>query len=178
MPPAGAGSPHSLLAAVTAVLTVACVGAENSASLVQVGPPPWSTIAPLILKQSESVPESPLSVRSAWIQDWIVMAPGWSCCGALLAAPAVLIWNNVNGTSTVTADAASTAPMALFLILGSYGSGSDLSPDATCLGTSCSRNVPGRCGRLRPVEPHLQHPGHTLRPWENRKRVTDRGGST
>src|ERR1035441_8367803 len=77
-PPAGTWSEHSWLAAATPPLVIV-LGAWYEASSVPGGPPPWSVIAPVILKQSQTVADITFSLGTAYSQDWIVMPPGWSC---------------------------------------------------------------------------------------------------
>ena len=110
--------------------------------MVQVGPPPSSVIAPVILKQSQMVADITFSLGTAYSQDWIVMAPGWLCWCTLLAALAVTC-NSVNGTRTVTAVAPNAAPTVLFFTFGSLCSGSALPPTPDVLGTPCYRTVTG-----------------------------------
>ena len=78
-----------------------------------------------------------------------------ACCSCwlfALAAPAVVTWTIVNGTST--AAAASPAAAAPFLIRGFFNLGSYFRvrrfADTTCLGAPCSPTVPGRGGDLSP----------------------------
>ena len=54
------------------------------------GPPPSSFMAPLILKQSQTVPDRTFSLGTRYSQDWIVTWPGWSWLR--LAAPAEVTW--------------------------------------------------------------------------------------
>ena len=119
-------------------------------------------MAPVISKQSHTVPESTFSLGTAYSQDWIVMAPGWSCWCTFPVAPAVT-WNRVTGTSTTAATAASPAPRVFFFISAPFAEGRPCA-DATCLGAPCWRNVGER--RTSPTPPVTAHTathsfGHT-----------------